>query len=225
MLDVFGDLAVGDDGLTIAQESLAPMPAAGIVALDDAMNSDAAALIEYLLNEETTVIAVDVDLNVRCQMSNAATLLKEGAGLSIRDGQLMHQDPDVHQGLRSRLAKALAPGMPCAVVLPGTWGHAWHVVITPEANISFSTPPRAVLRIERRHIFRRPEVETLQNVLRLSQAEARVLSELICGHSVIECATLLDLSVATVRKHLAAILKKTCCSRQSELMRLASIVM
>lgn len=61
--------------------------------------------------------------------------------------------------------------------------------------------------------------------LRLSQAEARVLSELICGHSVIECAAILDLSVATVRKHLAATLKKTCCSRQSELMRLASIVM
>lgn len=158
-------------------------------------------------------------------MSNAASLLTEGAGLSIRDGRLTHQDLGVHQGLRARLAKALVPGMPCAIVLPGTWGHAWHVVITPEANISFSSPPRAVLRIERRHIFRRPEVDTLQSVLRLSQAEARVLSELICGHSVIECAAILDLSVATVRKHLAATLKKTCCSRQSELMRLASIVM
>jgi DNA-binding CsgD family transcriptional regulator len=189
------------------------------------MSSDAGALIEYLLNEETTVIAVDADLNVRCQMSNAASLLKEGAGLSIRDGRLAHQDADALQALCSRLAKALGPGRPCAVVLPGTWGHAWHVVITPEANISFSSPPRAVLRIERRHIFRRPEVGTLQSVLRLSQAEARVLSELICGHSVIECASILDLSVTTVRKHLAAILRKTCCSRQSELMRLVSIVM
>jgi DNA-binding NarL/FixJ family response regulator len=81
-----------------------------------------------------------------------------------------------------------------------------------------------VLRIERRHIFRRPKAETLQSVLRLSQAEARVLCELICGHSVNECAEILDVSVATVRKHLAATLRKTCCSRQSELMRLVSIV-
>jgi DNA-binding CsgD family transcriptional regulator len=183
-----------------------------------------AALSDYLFNDETTVIAVDADLNVMCSMSNAATLLGNKAGLSIRNGRLMHEDAKVQQGFRLSLAKALAYGRRGTVVVPGSWGHAWHVVITPEASIAFSSPPRAVMRIERRHIFRRPEVETLQSVLGLSQAEARMLCELICGHSVNECAGILDVSVTTVRKHLAATLKKTCCSRQSELMRLVSIV-
>lgn len=57
MLEVFGDLQVGDEGLAIAQESLASMPPTEIAALDDTIQCDAAALIEYLLNEETTVIA------------------------------------------------------------------------------------------------------------------------------------------------------------------------
>lgn len=101
MLEVFGDLQVGDEGLAIAQESLASMPPTEIAALDDTIQCDAAALIEYLLNEETTVIAVDAELNVRCQMSNAASLLTEGAGLSILDGRLTHEDAGVGSQRRS----------------------------------------------------------------------------------------------------------------------------
>jgi DNA-binding CsgD family transcriptional regulator len=112
------------------------------------------------------------------------------------------------------------------IVVPGSWGHAWHVVVMPEASTVSSAPPLAVLRIERRHIFRRPDAGTLQSVLGLSQAEARVLCELICGHCVGECAHILGVSVATVRKHLAEtrfkVLPLQCIvQKQSEALRLA----
>jgi DNA-binding CsgD family transcriptional regulator len=191
---------------------------------DHGIENEEAALTGYLHSDDTTVVVVDADLNVACSMSNAAGLLGTKEGLSISSGHLSHDDARVHQGLRLAIAKALIHGERSMVVVPGSWGHAWHVVVMPEASTAFSAPPRVVLRIERRHIFRRPDTGALQSVLGLSQAEARVLCELICGHCVSECAHILGVSVATVRKHLAATLKKTCCSRQSELMRLVSIV-
>ncbi|MDR5800121.1 LuxR C-terminal-related transcriptional regulator [Caballeronia sp. LZ001] len=204
-----------------AQEAMSDARTVKAVALE---SSDAAALVDYLFNEETTVVAVDADLNVMCKMSNALALLGDQGGLAIRDGQLMHLNPKAYEGLKASVAKTLACGQCSTIVVTGAWGHAWHIVITRADDVVLSSRPRAVLRIERRHIFRRPEVATLQSVLGLSQAEARMLCELICGHSVNECAAILDVSIATVRKHLAATLKKTSCSRQSELMRLASIV-
>jgi DNA-binding CsgD family transcriptional regulator len=188
------------------------------------VKSGDASLTDYLLSDDTTVVAVDGQLNVLCSMSNAASLLGDQEGLSITNARLRHADAKVQQALRLALANALDAGERSTIVVPGSWGYAWHVVVIPEASSVFSSPPRAVLRIERRHIFRRPDAQTLQSVLGLSQAEARMLCELICGHCVSECAGILGVSVATVRKHLAATLKKTCCSRQSELMRLVSIV-
>lgn len=191
---------------------------------DSGIENEAASLTGYLHSDDTTVVVVDADLNVTCSMSNAAGLLSNRDGLFITNGRMTHDDARVQQGLKLTLAKALLHGERSTIVVPGSWGHAWHVVVMPEASTMTSAPPRVVLRIERRHIFRRPDAGTLQSVLGLSQAEARVLCELICGHCVGECAHILGVSVATVRKHLAATLKKTCCSRQSELMRLVSIV-
>ncbi|WP_158936891.1 hypothetical protein [Burkholderia sp. S171] len=202
-----------------------PLAALGMQPGNDHENeNEEASLTGYLHSDDTTVVVVDADLNVACSMSNAAGLLSAREGLSITNGRMSHDDARVHQGLRLALANALLHGQRSTIVVPGSWGHAWHVVVMPEASTVSSAPPRAVLRIERRHIFRRPDAGTLQSVLGLSQAEARVLCELICGHCVGECAHILGVSVATVRKHLAATLKKTCCSRQSELMRLVSIV-
>ncbi|WP_162244401.1 helix-turn-helix transcriptional regulator [Burkholderia sp. Leaf177] len=183
-----------------------------------------ASLTSYLLNDDTTVIAVSADLTIMCSMANAAGLLSEKTGLSLSDNRLVHADVKVQRALQATLTDTIARGVRRTVVVPGTWGHAWHMAVMPQTAGAAFVQPHAVLRIERRHIFRRPDPQSLESVLGLSQAEARMLCELISGHCVSECAEILGVSVATVRKHLAATLRKTCCTRQSELMRLASII-
>ena len=57
-----------------------------------------------------------------------------------------------------------------------------------------------------------------------ASAEAAVLAGLAAGHSVEEVATLRQSSVLTVRKQVASLLSKMECSRQAELVRLASLL-
>ena len=178
-----------------------------------------------LLTSETTVLAVDEELRVLRALPNGAALLTKGSLLTVVDGTLRHERARVQASLALAVYDALTSGRPAFQVLPGGWGHAFHVGITPESESDGRSPARKTIpRVERHHMFHRPDVLTLQSVFGISRAESRVLRELIAGHIVNECGNVLSRSVTTIRKHLASILKKTGCARQAELMRLASII-
>jgi DNA-binding NarL/FixJ family response regulator len=79
-------------------------------------------------------------------------------------------------------------------------------------------------RVRRRSAFAPPDIDRLESVFAITRAEAAVLAGLATGHSVEEVATLRNASVLTVRKQVASLLNKMECSRQSELVRLASLL-
>jgi DNA-binding NarL/FixJ family response regulator len=81
-----------------------------------------------------------------------------------------------------------------------------------------------LVRMRKKSAFAMPDVTKLQSVFSITHAEAAVLAGLASGPSVEEVATLRHASVLTVRKQVASLLTKMECSRQSELVRLASLL-
>jgi DNA-binding CsgD family transcriptional regulator len=182
-------------------------------------------LADYLLTSNTTVLAVDEELRVLRALPSAAALLSKGSLLTMEDGILQHAHVRVQARLALAVYDALTSGRPTVLVLPGVWGHAFHIGITPGGASDDASPARqARLRVERRHMCDRPDVLTLRTVFGISRAESRVLRELVAGYSANECANVLSSSVRTIRKHLASILEKTGCAHQADLVRLARII-
>jgi DNA-binding CsgD family transcriptional regulator len=73
-------------------------------------------------------------------------------------------------------------------------------------------------------VFSVPDVAQIKSFFSVTEAEARVLCALIQGHSPLEYAQLAGLAERTVRNHIASLMKKMCCSRQAELVRLGSLL-
>jgi DNA-binding CsgD family transcriptional regulator len=66
---------------------------------------------------------------------------------------------------------------------------------------------------------------TLAGVFGLTGAEARILASLLEGHTVTETAERYEISTNTVRTHVQRLFAKTSTSRQSELLRVASVAL
>ncbi|WP_344676434.1 helix-turn-helix transcriptional regulator [Paraburkholderia graminis] len=148
-----------------------------------------------------------------------------GKHLSVRSRRLMHADPKAHQRLLATIEIALQGGAPQSTVLPGRWGETFHVQATlPSRLHGAGTRKCVVVRIQRRDIFTVPTEVSLRETFNLTAAEGRVFRELIAGHDASACASVLNVAEGTVRKQISSLLKKTSCNRQSELIRLASLV-
>lgn len=61
--------------------------------------------------------------------------------------------------------------------------------------------------------------ETLSSVYGLTPAEARIAAKLTEGHSLAEIASVLSISIETVRTHIKRVFAKTCCDSQTNLVR------
>ncbi|MDR7008817.1 helix-turn-helix transcriptional regulator [Paraburkholderia strydomiana] len=148
-----------------------------------------------------------------------------GKHLSVRSRRLMHAEPKAHQRLLATIEIALQGGAPQSTVLPGRWGETFHVqAMLPSRLHGAGTRKCVVLRIQRRDIFSLPSEVSLRETFNLTAAEGRVFRQLIAGHDAAACASVLNVAEGTVRKQIASLLKKTCCNRQSELIRLSSLL-
>ncbi len=63
-----------------------------------------------------------------------------------------------------------------------------------------------------------PSIEQLISLYHLTQAEARLALRLCNGDAPDECADCLNVSISTIRTQLRAVLEKTNCHRQAELL-------
>ena len=109
---------------------------------------------------------------------------------------------------------------------PSGWGELFGIDISaaPEA-LNLIGGAMLLVRMRRKSAFAPPDIDRLESVFAITHAEAAVLAgALATGHGVEEVATLRNASVLTVRKQVASLLNKMECSRQSELVRLASLL-
>jgi len=148
-----------------------------------------------------------------------------GSGWTTRNGRLAHAD-QATQKLLERLCSATArDGQPRTLAAQAGWGEiiVSDIAIAPD-SLSLLGGKMLMARMLHRSAFSKPDIDQLAAVFEITPAEASILAGLAGGHSVEEIASLRKASVLTVRKQVAALMKKMNCSRQSELVRLASLL-
>ncbi|RWA51027.1 hypothetical protein AU476_26300 [Cupriavidus sp. UYMSc13B] len=146
-----------------------------------------------------------------------------GTQLAIAQGQLVHRLPVWHRRLLGQIEATARTGQSCALALPDGWGRSYRLAMRRiAADLNFGLATAIGIRIERRDIFHVPSAVALQELFSLSVAEGALCHYLVAGLSISDCADVLGVTVNTLRKQLASILKKTGCRRQSELIRLAT---
>ncbi|MBW0445991.1 hypothetical protein EN871_27915 [bacterium M00.F.Ca.ET.228.01.1.1] len=145
--------------------------------------------------------------------------------LRVRANVLQHADAACNHRLTSAIAAVLRDGCRRVIVLPESWGRVHRVLLCPISGpLTSGAQPCVMARVEMRDIFRASPDGLPAQLFSLTPTEARLLMLLFSGHDASECAILLNVALGTVRKQIASILRKTGCHRQSELMRICSMV-
>jgi DNA-binding CsgD family transcriptional regulator len=168
-----------------------------------------------------------VDDTGRVLDANAAarSTLAAGRGLAVQDGMVRCTGPGRQRALMELVVRACAPDTSCrgacaddasrassALSLGAICGRVSPVVlVTPargRALLILVDPARSKPSVEPR---------TLEALLGLTPAEARVVAHLAAGLSLEQVCALLDISIATGRTHLRHVFDKTGTGRQGEL--------
>jgi len=174
---------------------------------------------------EATCVASPNGRIQRC--SDAAyEMLREANMLGATDRVLTHCRHDVIAGLRSALTASLIENKATSFAAPASWGHGIRFDIIPAPPIyRLSTEHALFVRMHKNSAFAVPELGELAAFFVLTPAEARVLAGLIAGHTPREIANAAGLAEATVRNQIASLMRKMSCTRQSELVRLGSLLL
>jgi DNA-binding CsgD family transcriptional regulator len=195
------------------------------------MRSLRAATFETTLDGlSVPVILVDQSAHVVHANVAAHMLLAEGGPLKTQNGILRAADPTASGQLEAAIAQTAQPewymgkigidlvlpyadGRPgCAHILPLGSGSIRGSIAGKATAAMFFAPTSEPFR---------PPIEAWTSAYGFTQAETKVLEQLIAGKSVAEIADGLAVSEATVRTHVAKLLSKTGVSRQAELIKLA----
>lgn len=171
------------------------------------------------------VLLVSRDAMVDKMSALAMRYLDEGRGWNVRGGKLCHPDAKI-QALFDAYCLAVArDGKARSLAAAVGWGElTWVDISAAPQALSLVGNRMLLVRMRRKSAFAQPDVDRLESVFAITHAEAAVLAGLATGHSVEEVATLRKSSVLTVRKQVASLLNKMECNRQSELVRLASLL-
>ncbi|WP_447918264.1 LuxR family transcriptional regulator [Achromobacter aegrifaciens] len=171
------------------------------------------------------VLLVSRDAMVDKMSALAIRYLDEGRGWNVRGGKLCHPDAKI-QALFDAYCLAVArDGKARSLAAAAGWGElTWVDINAAPQALSLVGNRMLLVRMRRKSAFAQPDVDRLESVFAITHAEAAVLAGLATGHSVEEVATLRKSSVLTVRKQVASLLNKMECNRQSELVRLASLL-
>ncbi|MGB8418864.1 helix-turn-helix transcriptional regulator [Paraburkholderia sp.] len=160
----------------------------------------------------------------RCS-ARAYELLAKANMLSTYDRAVTHPRAEFGTAFRQALAKAAHQQQKIKFALPTNWGEGIRFDIVPAADaLKLANEPILLVRMQACSVFSVPDVAQIKSFFSVTEAEARVLCALIQGHSPLEYAQLAGLAERTVRNHIASLMKKMCCSRQAELVRLGSLL-
>ncbi len=171
------------------------------------------------------VLLVSRDAIVDKMSALAVRYLDDARGWNVRGGKLLHPDAKI-QALFDAYCQAVArDGKARSLAAAAGWGElTWIDISAAPQALSLIGNRMLLVRMRRKSAFAQPDVDRLEAVFAITRAEAAVLAGLAMGHSVEEVATLRHASVLTVRKQVASLLNKMECNRQSELVRLASLL-
>ena len=148
-----------------------------------------------------------------------------GSGWRVSNGRLVHADRSVQTLLEHYCCATARDGQPRTLATKDGWGKIIvSDIATAPDSLSLLSAKMLMVRMRHRSAFTKPDINQLAAVFEITSAEASILAELAGGHSVEEIASLRNASVLTVRKQVAALMRKMNCSRQSELVRLASLL-
>lgn len=157
--------------------------------------------------------------------ANATALLVEGRLLGAAERTLTHPHPALAAGLRRAVARAHAQQQAVTFSVPTSWGEGLRLDIAPAPTaFTFASESTLIVRIRKNSAFAVPGLDELAAFFSLTPAEARVLAALVSGHSPAEYAAATGVATATVRNQISALMRKMSCSRQSELVRLGTLL-
>ncbi|WP_322046440.1 helix-turn-helix transcriptional regulator [Paraburkholderia sp. J67] len=157
--------------------------------------------------------------------ANATELLVEGHLLSPTDRTLTHPHPALAAGLRRAIARTHAEQRAVTFSVPTSWGEGLRLDIAPApVAFTFASESTLIVRIRKNSAFTMPGLDELASFFSLTPAEARVLAALVSGHSPGEYADATGVAIATVRNQISSLMRKMSCSRQSELVRLGTLL-
>jgi len=142
-------------------------------------------------------------------------------GLQLQDNHLRHQDPRWNLRLQHALQHCIQKRHPMQLHLPDNWGRSYRLYLgLAEPRYSQGLQNIVQIRLECRHIFHLPSAELIGEFFSLTPTEAQLCHCLASGLTIKDAAQILEMAPDTARKHLASVMKKTGCHRQSELLRL-----
>ncbi|ASC63446.1 LuxR family transcriptional regulator [Achromobacter denitrificans] len=171
------------------------------------------------------VLLISKDAMVDKMSTLAMRYLDDGHGWHVRGGRLRHANGKIQALFDTHCQAVARDGKARSLAAASGWGELFWIDISaaPEA-LNLIGGAMLLVRMRRKSAFAPPDIDRLESVFAITHAEAAVLAGLATGHSVEEVATLRNASVLTVRKQVASLLNKMECSRQSELVRLASLL-
>ena len=170
-------------------------------------------------------LLLDTGLRVRHACPAVGQLLSGAAALHVVDGRLSARHAALASRLAIAVAKARADGVPQTVHCAAGWGRVLRLALAPApAHLLMFNEPLLLLRVQLLDAARLPDVDALRAVYGLTASEARLVRELVAGHSLDDCAFLFAVSRNTLRNQLASVFGKMDCARQSEVVRLAALL-
>jgi DNA-binding CsgD family transcriptional regulator len=175
------------------------------------------------LNEATLLVT---QRGLIWRLSPLAKQSLRAAKMISSDGaSITHTDPIMMQRLQTALAKAAASCAGTAVTMPLAWGEAYRLDISPaHASVKLGNENIFFIRLRKHSAFNLPDVQELCAHFGITPAEGRILLALVAGHAPNEIASVSGVAERTVRNQIASLMQKMDCSRQSELVRLASLL-
>ena len=161
---------------------------------------------------------------IRCS-ATSCEMLAQAKMLSTTERALTHPHAPAHRSILEALRKALATSSPVTWSVPTGWGTGIRLNIMPAPQgYRLAFEPLLLVRVRKSSVFSTPGVEEVASFFSLTPAEARVLLALIEGRAPREIALTTGVAERTVRNQIASLMQKMSCSRQSELVRLGSLL-
>ncbi len=180
--------------------------------------------LELLAAERRAAVVLDRAGRLRFASSLAEAMLRTRDGLWIAPDGLRAANTAEQERLKRAVARAANPAVREGAMLRfsrPSGAADWIVLVAP-----FGTAARATVSGEVLCLLRDPDRDMvpserhLMSAFGLTQAEARLAGALARGLRPDEIAARHAVSLATVRKQLSAVLAKTGCARQTDVVRL-----
>ena len=144
--------------------------------------------------------------------------------LNIRNNRLIACDGLLQQRIENELS-CLGQGLPGKLLAH----RSGQEITTIEGEVPLDqahevpNTPRILLTLRHRNALPpEPSAELLRELFELSPSEAKVAASLVHGQSITDISSRFEISIHTTRSHIAAILRKTSCESQIDLIRLLS---